>query len=210
MKLAFRLQTLIFQVTDFVSLAGAPQFHSYCVSVFLCFCVSVRLRAGVCRCLIWRELRASQFHSFTAPDFGDTGGRPQSGQRRENKEKRAGDKGTKIQGTRGHRFEDVCYRVQLSLHLLLKAIVFCENCTKLHSFASRTSAASARRGLNNDGHSPSFQRHNSYTPFPRATRPSSIKRCNTARFSPLFGRIDKNFGLLSSSRPLPKNSTLLC
>jgi hypothetical protein len=31
-----------------------------------------------------------------------------------------------------HRSEDVCYRVQLSLHLLLKAIVFCgtvRNCT---------------------------------------------------------------------------------
>src|ERR1019366_2777410 len=85
-----------------------------------------------------------------------------------------------------HRSEDVCYRVQLSLPLLLKAIVFFENCTKLHSFASRTSAASGRRGLYHDGHSPSFQRHNSYTPFPRAARPSSIKRCNTARFSPIF------------------------
>src|ERR1035437_7607205 len=30
-----------------------------------------------------------------------------------------------------HRSEDVCYRVQLSLHLLSKAIVFCEDCTKL-------------------------------------------------------------------------------
>jgi hypothetical protein len=28
-----------------------------------------------------------------------------------------------------HRSEDVCYRVQLSLHLLSKAIVFCEDCT---------------------------------------------------------------------------------
>src|ERR1039458_7944119 len=108
-----------------------------------------------------------------------------------------------------HRSEDVCYRVQLSLPLLLKAIVFCENCTKLHSFACRTSAASGRRGLNHDGHSPSFQRHNSYTPFPRAARPCSIKRCNTARFSHLFGRIDKRLGLPSSSRPPPKNSTVL-
>jgi hypothetical protein len=30
-----------------------------------------------------------------------------------------------------HRSEDVCYRVQLSLLLLSKAIVFCEDCTKL-------------------------------------------------------------------------------
>jgi hypothetical protein len=104
-----------------------------------------------------------------------------------------------------HRSEDVCYRVQLSLPLLLKAIVFCENCTKLHSFACRTSAASSGRSLNIDGHSPSFQRHNSYTPFPRAARPSSIKRCKTAQLSPLSGRIDNNFGLLSSLRPPPKN-----
>src|ERR1700731_5076161 len=59
------------------------------------------------------------------------------------------------EGSYVHRSEDICYRVQLSLHLLLKAIVFCENCTKLHSFACRTSAPSGRRGL--DGHSPSFQ-----------------------------------------------------
>src|ERR1019366_3339748 len=72
-----------------------------------------------------------------------------------------------------HRSEDVCYRIQLSLHLLSKAIVFCENCTKLHSFVCRTSAPSRRRGL--DGHSPFFQRHNSYNPFPRAARPGSIK-----------------------------------
>src|ERR1700687_2193180 len=108
-----------------------------------------------------------------------------------------------------HRSEDVCYRVQLSLHLLLKAILFCENCTKPHSFACRTSAASDRRGLNIDGHSPSFQRHNSYISFPRAARPSSIKRCNTARVGPLFGRIDKRLGPPSSYRPPPKNSTLL-
>src|ERR1700689_30682 len=44
----------------------------------------------------------------------------------------------------GHRSEDVCYRVQLSLHVLSKAIVFCEDCTKLHSFACRTSAASGK------------------------------------------------------------------
>src|SRR6476620_413959 len=105
---------------------------------------------------------------------------------------------THFHGTYVHRSEDVCYRVQLSLHLLSKAIVFCENCTKLHSFACRTSAASGRRGLNHDGHSPSFQRHNSCTPFPRAARPSSIKRCKTARFSQISGRIDKNCGLLSS------------
>src|ERR1700683_5628083 len=36
-----------------------------------------------------------------------------------------------------HRSEDVCYRVQLSLHLLLKARVFCENCTRLNSLAWR-------------------------------------------------------------------------
>ena len=54
-----------------------------------------------------------------------------------------------VQTERGyvHRSEDVCDRVQLSLHLL-KAMVFCENCTKLHSLTCRTSAASGRRGLN--------------------------------------------------------------
>jgi len=36
-----------------------------------------------------------------------------------------------------HRSEDVCYRVQLSLALLLKAIVLFENCTKLPRFACR-------------------------------------------------------------------------
>src|ERR1700730_16862166 len=108
-----------------------------------------------------------------------------------------------------HRSEDVCYRVQLSLPLLFKAIEFCEKCTKLHSFACRTSAASGGRGLYHNGHSPTFQRHPSYTTCPRAARPSSIKMCNTARFSHFFGRIDKRLGLPSSSRPLPKNSALL-
>src|SRR6202789_3044070 len=45
------------------------------------------------------------------------------------------------------RSEDVCYRVQLSLPLLLKAIVFCENCTGLHTFACWRSADSGRRAL---------------------------------------------------------------
>jgi hypothetical protein len=89
-----------------------------------------------------------------------------------------------------HRSEDVCYWVQLSLPLLSKAMAFCENCAKRHSFACRTSAASDRRGLYHDGHSPSFQRHDSHTLFSRAMR-LSIKRCNTARLRPIFGRIDK-------------------
>src|SRR5437868_15548563 len=46
-----------------------------------------------------------------------------------------------------HRSEDICYRVQLSLPLLLKAIVFSQTCTKLHSCACRKSAVSGRRGL---------------------------------------------------------------
>src|ERR1035437_1789831 len=105
-----------------------------------------------------------------------------------------------------HRSEDVCYRVQLSLPLLSKAIVFCEDCTKLRSFACRTSEASGRRGLNHDGHSPflpASQLLHSFSSKPRVPAPS--KRCKTARFSPLSGRIDKNLGLLSSFRPPPKN-----
>ena len=113
---------------------------------------------------------------------------------------------THFHGTYVHRSEDVCYRVQLSLHLLSKAIVFCENCTKLHSFACRTSAVSSGRGLYPDGHSPSSVTTRTLLFEPHVPQ---RKRCNTARFIPLFGRIDKKLGLPSSSRPTPKNSTQL-
>src|ERR1017187_7025068 len=42
---------------------------------------------------------------------------------------------------------------------------------------------------------------------PRVPAPS--KRCKTAQLSHLYGRIDKNLGLLSSFRPPPKNLPLV-
>src|ERR1035437_7746375 len=108
-----------------------------------------------------------------------------------------------------HRSEDVCYRVQLSLPSSSKAIVFCEDCTKLRSFACRTSAASGRRGLNHDGHSPSFQRHNSYTPFPRAARPSSIKKVQNSSVQPSFWTNRQNSWTPEQFSSAAKESTVV-
>src|ERR1700733_16283945 len=94
-----------------------------------------------------------------------------------------------------HRSEDVCYRVQLSLHLLSKAIVFCEDCTKLQVEEASTMTDIL---LPSSVTTPTL-----LSLEPRVPAPS--KKCKTARFSPLSGRIDKNLGLLSSFRPPPKN-----
>src|ERR1035438_1365522 len=99
-----------------------------------------------------------------------------------------------------HRSEDVCYRVQLSLHLLSKAIVFCEDCTKL--FQVEEASTMTDMLLPSSVTTPTLL-------FLEAARPSSMKKVQNSSFQPSFWTNRQKFWTPEQFSSAAKGSTLV-